>query len=107
MPPFTEFPMPRFRNWGEPPAAAAWPNADTVHTLISDAVHRNHFYIDDALRIEFSPPAEEEIFWELFHGRALDRSQTRQRRRFLAWNVWDRNETAPSDEPLLSTKWDR
>ena len=94
--------MPRFRawpDWNQP--SPPWPDDGTVHEYIADAFWEPQFYIDDALRIEFALPAVEEIYWELFQGRALDRSQTRRRERFIAWNAWDRSDESPSDEPLL------
>lgn len=98
--------MPHFRawpDWNQP--SPPWPDHGTVHEIISDAFWEPQFYIDDALRVEFTPPATEEIFWELFQGRALDSSQTRRRERFITWNAWDRSDDAPSDEPLLAVKW--
>jgi hypothetical protein len=98
--------MPRFRawpDWNQP--TPPWPDHGTVREIIADAFWAEQFYIDEALKIEFAPQVTEEIFWELFQGRALDRSQTRRKELFIAWNAWDRTDQPPSDEPLLSVKW--
>src|SRR5437764_13975099 len=98
--------MPRFRawpDWNQP--TPSWPDDGTMREIIADAFWVEQFYIDEALKIEFAPQVTEEIFWELFQGRALDRSQTRRKELFIAWNAWDHTDQPPSDEPLLSVKW--
>lgn len=44
----------------------------------------------------------EEPHWELFRGHALDKTKTRERRKFLSWALFDRND----DEPVLAVRWD-
>src|SRR5262249_40551355 len=66
-------------------------------------VRPGHFYIspDRGLNWGFRP--NERTHWELFRGRALDFTQTREQRSFKSWNVWD----GPTPgEPLVSVKFD-
>lgn len=51
------------------------------------------------LRVE---RVDEEVFWELFHGRALDHTMTRRMQKFHSWNIF----VCAADEPLLSIKFD-
>jgi hypothetical protein len=46
------------------------------------------------------------IPWEIYKGRLLDASQTRERRTFEAWNIYSIDEFGRSTEPLLSVKLD-
>ena len=49
----------------------------------------------------------QETTWEIFHGRLLDSTQTRQRRSFETWDVWQQAEGEdPPNEPVLSLKLD-
>ncbi|MFL5341792.1 MAG: hypothetical protein ACJ8F7_16730, partial [Gemmataceae bacterium] len=96
--------MPRFR-----PCFATWRSSPLSPTAIAESIEEvltpGHFYVAPPLHLAWSGPTDEDVVWEIFRGRALDRSQTRSRQRFLAWNVRDlRDEHV--DEPLLSVKWD-
>ena len=46
-----------------------------------------HFVKHDDLQLLWNGPLQEEPFWEMFHGRALDGAMTRRRQKFRAWNV--------------------
>jgi hypothetical protein len=64
---------------------------------VTDAVH---FFVREPLFLERRHTVET-VAWELFRGRALDHTQTRQRETFESWNLCE-----PSDpEPILSIKW--
>jgi len=97
--------MPWFRS--PPPQTAGLLTESNLAPLVSELVHPSNFLVVPPLKLDLHSPAEEESFWEMFRGRALDHTQTRNRRRFLSWNVFDRDQTTPGDEPLLSVKWDR
>src|SRR5262249_2384138 len=64
-------------------------------------------FVRSPLRLTWQYLSDEEVYWELFLGRALDRTQTRRRQRFATWCVdaVDRNGT-PSDEPLIAVRLD-
>jgi hypothetical protein len=81
--------------------------ASVVRELCAAAIHPANFFVAKPLRLTWKHTPEMNVFWELFHGRALDRSQTRQRRCFEAWNVFVTEQSGQdSDEPLLSVKYD-
>jgi hypothetical protein len=78
-----------------------------VGPLCADLISPAHFFAADALALRWEYRREDEVFWEVFHGRALDRSQTRRRQRFETWGIYD---VAPdgslSDEPVLGIRFD-
>src|SRR5437016_2927669 len=98
--------MPWFRSaaaWGPPepltPAA--------VSAACIDLTRPANFFVAPSLRLSWQHQPDEESFWEVFHGRLLDRTQTRQRRRHTAWNVYALGEGGErSVEPMVAVKWD-
>ncbi len=72
---------------------------DAIAQRVLDA---RRFNVRPSLDLRWCDPVDEEISWELFHGRALDHTMTRQRKSFRAWNVIVHG----ADEPLLSLKFD-
>ncbi|HZT83783.1 MAG TPA: hypothetical protein VFA26_26365, partial [Gemmataceae bacterium] len=97
--------MPRFRpvNPAAPPSRP--PSLDDARRLIADAVRPAHFFVGPATRLEWEHVAEE-VSWEVFRARLLDPAQTRQRRRFEAWNVYLVEDGGRAPEPVLSVKLD-
>lgn len=79
---------------------------ESVRRTIDELVDRTRFVVRAPLKLEFERQPEQRVFWELFHGRALDRGQTREQRVFEAWNIWDRTEPDAGNEPIVSVKWD-
>lgn len=72
------------------------------------ATYPVNFFVASPQRLEFEHLAHEELFWEIFHGRLLDGSQTRERRSFESWNVYLLEATGSrSLEPIVSVRWDR
>jgi hypothetical protein len=56
--------------------------------------------------VELCRSAQEEVPWEVFHGRLLDAGQTRLRRRFESWHIEYTRKGAHSGERLLSVRLD-
>src|SRR6516165_5316566 len=79
---------------------------DEIRAVIADAVAPRHFFIGDGLELEWEHASAENIPWEIYKGRLLDASQTRERRTFEAWNIYSIDEFGRSMEPLLSVKLD-
>jgi hypothetical protein len=97
--------MPTFRE--VVPARVPAADLTRLRALIADLTGPANFFAAGPLRLAWRHQPDEELFWELFHGRVLDGSMTRQRRRFEAWNVHAVAEGGtPSAEPLVSVKLD-
>jgi hypothetical protein len=79
---------------------------DDIQSVIADAVAPRHFFIGNALELEWKHAPAENIPWEIYKGRLLDASQTRERRTFEAWNIYAIDEFGRSTEPVLSVKLD-
>src|SRR5436309_1714246 len=72
---------------------------DAVASRVIDA---DRFIIRPPMQLRWQGPVNEEVFWEMYHGRALDRTMTRQKQSFRAWNML----VDGADEPLISIKFD-
>src|SRR5262245_51173724 len=79
---------------------------EIIPTIIVDLSSPAHFFVREPLRLAWHYRADEEIFWELYLGRALDRTQTRRRQRFASWNVHVLDDGDLSDEPLIAVRYD-
>jgi hypothetical protein len=79
---------------------------EQVRQVVPDVLDPRHFFLGDACQLQWEGPVQEEIAWEVFHGRLLDPSHTRLRRSFLAWNVFWMEEAGRAAEPLLAVKLD-
>jgi hypothetical protein len=77
-----------------------------VGQLIDAAMQPGHFYADPQLHLTWIAARSETIAWEIFRGRLLDASQTRLRKTFLSWHVFQNDETNPATEPMISVKLD-
>src|SRR5262245_4723763 len=89
------------------PLSAGEPlTADAARAVLADAVLPVHFFAAPDVGLEWEHAAAEELFWEIFQGRLLDQTQTRQRQTFEAWNVYALDGDARSAEPLLAVKLD-
>src|SRR4051812_39527853 len=78
-----------------------------LHELIAELTDLANFVVTGPPRLTWEHRPEEELFWEVFRGRVLDGSMTRERRRFEAWNVHVLGEDGTaSAEPLVSVKRD-
>lgn len=82
------------------------PSAEGVRSAVRDVLRPAHFYVGPGrdLWVVHTPP--EEVFWEIYRGRLLDPSQTRQRRSLESWSVFPVENGRPSPEPILSLKLD-
>jgi hypothetical protein len=80
---------------------------DLVAPIVADLTGAAHFFVRAPLELTWHHVPNEEVYWELFLGRALDRTQTRRRQRFAAWNVHLLDgHGEPSNEPLISVRHD-
>jgi hypothetical protein len=79
--------------------------ATPLPAAVADALAPHRFYAR-GVALSWTAALNEEISWEVFRGRLLDPAHTRQRRRFLSWNVHQLDGGIRSPEPLLSVKAD-
>ena len=97
--------MPRFR-------PAVWIDArpvspPVVRELCALVSRRSNFFIAPPNRLVLKSLREEILYWELFAGRLLDGSQTREKRLFEAWNVHLMAANGElSAEPIVAVKLD-
>src|SRR5439155_18731304 len=79
---------------------------DEIRAVAADAIAPRHFFVGNGLELEWEHTPAETIPWEIYKGRLLDASQTREKHTFEAWNVYSIDEFGRSTEPLLSVKLD-
>src|SRR5262245_26708739 len=79
---------------------------DAIREVIADALLPVHFFAGPSPDLEWEHLPAEELPWEVFQGRLLERSHTRQQRTFEAWNVHALEGDTRSAEPLLAVKLD-
>src|SRR5262245_23180022 len=79
---------------------------DEVHRVAADALSQAHFFTGPGVTLEGPFASAPEVSWEVFRGRLLPASQTRQTKTFQEWNLYLVDETGRSGEPLLSLKLD-
>jgi hypothetical protein len=102
--------MPSFRTSSCPAKTQATNGVPVVREalgpLIGDILHPSHFFVGPGkdLTEEYRPA--EEIPWEIFKGRLLDRTQTTQRRSFESWNVHWVDAEGRSTEPIVAILFD-
>ena len=79
---------------------------DQARQAILEAISPGRFFVRGSTTAEWEHGIAEEIYWEVFQTHLLDGSQTRQRRTFEAWNVYQVNRGCRSAEPIVSIKLD-
>src|SRR5205823_6143014 len=81
--------------------------ADVVREICAEVTRLANFFVVQPLRLTPHYQPSEETFWEVFRGRVLDGTQTRQRRRFESWgfDLIDGGAERPA-EPLLAVRFD-
>lgn len=79
---------------------------ESVRRAVADLLAPRHFFAGESLALEWEAVEQLDTPWELFEGRLLPPSQTRQRQTFEAWNVFAVVGGVRSTEPLLSVKLD-
>src|SRR5262245_21314344 len=103
MPTFRENPTAAWASLGGP----ADPSAGDLGRLIDAALRTSHFFVHEGSGLEPEHLPSQELTWEVFKGRLLDRTQTTRRRSFAAWNLYGRDaEQGRSPDPLLSVLHD-
>jgi hypothetical protein len=85
-------------------SAPGLPSADLL-AVVADVLAPRHFFCPGN-SLEWASPQIEEAPWEIFQDRLLDGTYTRQRRSFLAWNLFWVEEAGRSGEPILAVKLD-
>jgi hypothetical protein len=81
--------------------------ADIVREVCRDVTRPANLFLAPPLRAEPAVLAAEETFWEIFNGRLLDGTQTRERRRFQTWGVTLFDGIGePPREPTLAVRFD-
>jgi hypothetical protein len=94
--------MPRFRPRLTPPVSPpASLDLLTVGQLIDELMQPGHFFVAPDLHLTWTSARAEDMPWEIFRGRLLPPSQTRQQARFLSWHVAEEG-----GEPMLSVRLD-
>jgi hypothetical protein len=98
--------MPPFRKLINVPLESKPPSSglDQVRTLVADALRPAHFFLGQSLALDLEHTAAEEIYWEIYRGRLLDRPYTTLQHTFESWNLFLNNAGGRSGEPLLSVK---
>jgi hypothetical protein len=77
-----------------------------IRDVIADALLPAHFFAGPGIALEWEHPSTEELPWEIFQGRLLERALTRQTRTFEVWNIHTVEGGARSAEPLLAVMLD-
>jgi hypothetical protein len=77
---------------------------NSVAALIAEMFRPAHFFLGPDVELEWEHAAEQELVWEIFQGRLLDPTHTRQRHTFVAWIVYATSPPgeARPNEPLLA-----
>jgi hypothetical protein len=86
--------------------AQSEPRGD-LNALLEQILAPGNFFVCPGLCLERGFQADGEIPWELFRGRLLTASQTRQRRSFDSWDIYVSPPDTPRASPMLSVKLDR
>jgi hypothetical protein len=73
--------------------------------MAAEALCPAHFFVGPGFRLEPEHIPNEEVTWEIFHGRLLDRTQTTRRQFFEAWNLFLAGPGARPPEPVLALKF--
>jgi hypothetical protein len=98
--------MLRFRQTSAAASLPGPPKIDAVRPLVTDLLRSCHFFLGKAgasLRVE---SARERIPWEIFRGRLLDPTQTREERSFESWKVLVHDDPGQPVEPRLAVHLD-
>jgi hypothetical protein len=98
--------MPRFRPSPSPRHPTPPPTLDEARAIAAEVFRPAHFFLAPPLELEWEHAPREEVVWEVFQGRLLDRAHTRQRRTFEAWNAYQLGPEGRPGEPLLALKLD-
>src|SRR5262249_11367530 len=93
------------RSPGDPVTCRAV-NPDEVRQVIAAVFHPGHFFVAPPHDLSLEYVDEEDTAWEIFRGRLLPPTHTRQRRQFSAWKLYLPPANVPPAEPILSVKWD-
>lgn len=83
------------------------PSDSEVQGILDDCTHPRNFFVKPPLSLNLKYLPIEETPWEIFRGRLLDASFTRQRRTFQSWNLGVHTPDRAEGAPFLSAKWER
>jgi hypothetical protein len=79
---------------------------EQLRETVADVLDPRHFFLGGDAHLEWQGPVHEDLPWEVFQGCLLAPSQTRLRRRLVAWNVFWTDAGGRSAEPILAVKLD-
>jgi len=77
-----------------------------IASLIAEVLQPGHFFTRHGLSLIWEHRQAEEVPWEIYLGRLLPPAHTRQRRTFAAWNIYLKEGTGRSGEPILAVLLD-
>ncbi|HMF18723.1 MAG TPA: hypothetical protein VKE98_16060 [Gemmataceae bacterium] len=77
-----------------------------IANLIADVLQAAHFFTGHGLSLIWEHHAVEEVPWEIYQGRLLPAAHTRQHKTFAAWNIYLKEGTSRSGEPVLAVLLD-
>jgi hypothetical protein len=75
---------------------------DQLAAWLTEVLAPSRFFLGAGLALSWQQQPAREYSWEVFQGRLLPPSQTRQRRTFTSWNVYQGAGPTRSAEPLLA-----
>lgn len=81
-------------------------NLLAVGEMIDALMQPGNFIVDPQLQFTWIAARSETIPWEIYRGRLLPPSQTRQERTFLSWHVVQVRPSRIAPEPMISVKLD-
>jgi hypothetical protein len=80
--------------------------AEIVREVCEQVTRPGNFFASDQVHVERKYQREEDVAWEIFQGRLLDASQTRERQRFETWGVYWIDAAGRSTEPIVAVRYD-
>jgi len=79
---------------------------EQIQAIIVEVIRLDHLFVSQPATPRWEYSAMEDVPWEIFRGRLLDPAHTRERRTFIAWNLFLDDGTASSNHGVLSIKLD-
>jgi hypothetical protein len=87
-------------------AAAGDLSAESVRTLLADVLAPAHFFRRAPGLLACDHVPHETVAWEVFHGRLLDATQTRERQGFESWHLFQVLDGQRAEAPVISLRLD-
>jgi hypothetical protein len=77
-----------------------------ISRLIAEVLHPANFFAGRRLSLNWEHRQTEEVPWEIYQGRLLPAAHTRQRKTFVAWNIYQKENDDGAAEPILAVLLD-